>query len=356
MRYLLLLALVACGDDHGSTVTPDAAPAQFCDGTPHEVGTGIINAIAVDASGRLLVVGTQFTPQPQSLFVRRLLPSGEPDTTFGTDGLVTRPGAVTDGHAVLPRADGTILVGAGIENGSGLEPIVYALDTNGQPTGFELTDTEATSSVVDQIFAQGTSVIIGGDGILKRVTAAGALDPTFGSSGENYTGPGVAISDSGFAVAVTQLSEVETFRMMPDGTDITGSAAMVDADVHAIAAVMSRNDRITFVGDVKTAAFGTYDLMVGRVLADNTFDTSSYPPNGYAVVQGVRPARAAVERDDGSILAAIDGGALVRVSPTGTLDQMHPFDTANLTSVADWGGHDTVAGTLSGGHAIVACF
>ena len=360
MRYVLLLALVACGDDDGSHSTIDAANADtaagFCDGTPHEVGNGIINGIAVDASGRLLVVGTQFTPQPQTLFVRRLLPSAEPDPTFGTAGLVTRPGAVTDGHAVLPRADGTILVGAGIENGSGLEPLVYALDASGQPTGFEVIDAGSTAGVVNQLFVQGTSVIMVADGILKRITAAGAFDATFGNSGEKYTGPGVAISDSGFAVAVTQLSEVLTYRMTPDGVDIGGSTAMVDSDAHAIAAVMSRGDRITFVGDVNTASFGMYDLMVGRVLANNTFDTASYPPNGYAVVQGVHTARAAVELDDGSILAAADGGAMVHVTANGTLDQMHSFASANMTSVAGWNGYLAIAGTLSGGHAIVACF
>lgn len=360
MRYVLLLALVACGADGGSHGTIDAGnsdtAAGFCDGTPHEIGNGIINGIAVDASGRLLVVGTQFTPQPQSLFVRRLLPSGEPDATFGTAGLVTRPGAVTDGHVVLPRADGTILVGAGIDNGSGLEPLVYALDAGGVPTGFEVIDAGSTAGVVEQLFVQETSIIMVSDGILKRITAAGAFDAAFGSGGDEFTGPGVAISDTGFVVAVRQLSEVLTYRMTPDGVDIAGSTAMVESDVHAIAAVMSRGDRITFVGDVNTPTFGTYDLMVGRVLASNTFDTASYPPNGYAVVQGVRGARTAVELDDGSILAAVDGAVMAHVKPDGTLAQMHAFTSANITSVADWNGHLTAAGTLSGGRAIVACF
>ncbi len=342
--------------------TPDApgggvdATSAFCDGTPHEVGPGIINAAAVDAEGRLLVVGTQFMPQPQTLFVRRFLPTGEPDMTFGDAGLVTRPGAVTDGHAVMPLADGTILVGAGVVMDSDLKPIVYGLNADGTPNGFELIDTASTSGTVERILVQGASVIIESDGILKRVTPEGAIDTTFGSNGSKYTGEGVAVGATGFVVATTQLKEVETYRVTPDGMDVLESAVMVDANMHSITTAMSRDDRITFVGDVNTDTFGTYDLIVGRVRADNTFDTASYPPNGFAVVQGVHTASTAIELPDDSILAAIYGGSMAHIKPDGTLDQLYTIPNSNLTSVAAWNGHLTAAGTLSGGHAIVVCY
>jgi hypothetical protein len=157
-------------------------------------------------------------------------------------------------------------------------------------------------------------------------------------------------------VATTQLKEVETYRVTPDGMDILDSAAMVDANMHSITTAMSRDDRITFVGDVNTDTFGTYDLIVGRVLADNTFDTASYPPNGFAVVHGVHTARDAVELPDDSILAALFGGAIAHIKPDGTLDQQYTIPNSNITSVAAWNGHLAAAGTLSGGRAIVVCY
>jgi hypothetical protein len=239
---------------------------------------------------------------------------------------------------------------------SDLKPLVYGLNGDGTPNGFELVDTASTSGTVERILVQGPSVIIESDGILKRVTPEGAIDSTFGSSGSKYTGEGVAADTTGFVVATTQLKEVETYRVTANGMDILDSAAMVDANMHSITTAMSRDNRITFVGDVNTDTFGTYDLIVGRVLADNTFDTASYPPNGFAVVSGVHTASAAVELADGSILVALYGGACARIKPDGTLDQQHTIPNANITSVADWNGHLAAAGTLSGGHAIVVCY
>jgi len=336
MKYLVAV-VAACGSDpSGAPVdaTADVAiTAAFCDGTPHDIGQGIINGLAVDASGRLLAVGTETSPS-QRMIVHRLLASGDLDPGFVDAGV-----AGADGHGVAVRADGTIVAGGMSQS----KPFAVGLTDAGAATGLSVTDTASTDSSISWLAPQGNAVIAATRISLRRITDG--YDATFGPV--NIDGP-AAVSDSGIVVAVRQIDSVITYRLTPDGAMVPGSSATVSTPgIFNMVATTSHADDIAFVG-----ATANQHLLVGRVSADNTPGTSAD--------LGALQARAAVERADGSLLLAAEANGIVVVKPDDTIDkQLMPTDDPmnySLTAVADWNGHPTGAGTLRGGRMFVVCF
>lgn len=331
MRSFVLL-VAACGSSPDAAAidasSPDVATTtDFCDGTLHDIGQGVVNGLAVDASGRLLAVGTQTSPS-QAMFVRRLLATGELDAFAASV-------AMGDGHAVAVRADGTIAAGGSLND----KPLVAGFTDAGAATGM-VTDTASTDSTTDGLEVQGTSFIASTRTALRRVTN-NAYDTGFAVT---VDGP-AAVSDSGIVVAVRQIDSVVTYRLTPDGAMVAGSNTTVAVpSVFTVGTTLSRGDRIAFL-----AATSDQRAILGRVEANNTADP--------IVDLGAMQIRTAVERADGSFLLAAYADGLVVLKPDGTVDRKLALPTnVSLNAVADWNGHPTGAGTLSGGHAFVVCF
>lgn len=338
MKYLVAV-VAACGSDPSgpseTTVdaTADVTAAAFCDGTPHDVGQGILNGLTVDASGRLLAVGTEVQPA-QRMVVKRFLATGEVDASFGDASF-----AGADGHAVAVRADGSIVAGGMSQD----KPFAIGFTEAGTATGLSVNDTASPDSSLDWLAPQGTAVIAATRNSLRRITDG--YDATFTTV--NPPGP-AAVSASGLVIATRQIDSVITYRLTPDGAMVANSSATVATpDIFTMIATTSHADAIAFVG-----ATSNQHLLVGRVAADNT-------PGTYADL-GALQARAAFERSDGSLLLAAEAKGIVVVKPDNTIDTQHALKADptkySLTAVTDWNGHPTGAGTLAGGRMFVVCF
>jgi uncharacterized delta-60 repeat protein len=163
-------------------------------------------AVVLDGRGRVVVAGAIARGgEPPAPLVGRLLPSGEPDTTFSGNGILPIhdwPGAVEgDGgafHALAIDADGRILA-AGHHAIDGEARIAIARiasvrhlhRTFSNDSALDL-DSPRTSSAIEWIGAddRGRVVFAGTaqgvtlwDMVAGRVTGDGIPDPTFGGDG-----------------------------------------------------------------------------------------------------------------------------------------------------------------------------
>lgn len=99
---------------------------------PGARGEKAATAVAVDASGRLLLVGTEGSEGNEAAPVVRLLPNGFLDPSFGTGGALVLPlsqPAVASGAALDSKGRLVIVGGAG--TGNEQEPFLARLDSNG---------------------------------------------------------------------------------------------------------------------------------------------------------------------------------------------------------------------------------
>ena len=86
--------------------------------TDFNLSTDIANAVALQADGKLVVVGTTYTNNDYSgedFAIARYNPDGSIDSSFGTNGRVTTdfPGLAAVASSVLVQPDGKILVAGG---------------------------------------------------------------------------------------------------------------------------------------------------------------------------------------------------------------------------------------------------
>jgi uncharacterized delta-60 repeat protein len=170
----------------GGKVTTDIVTAD----------TDIVNAMAIDADGKIVVFGeTNGAGAGYDFALARYTTAGALDATFGTGGKVTTDMGADYGYAVAIQADGKIVV-AGTSNGSGTNDFALArytpagvLDTTFSQDGKVLTDINTGTDDIRAIAidADGKIVVAGtsdGSGTtdfaLARYLAAGSgpLNPT----------------------------------------------------------------------------------------------------------------------------------------------------------------------------------
>ncbi|MDQ4096365.1 MAG: delta-60 repeat domain-containing protein, partial [Actinomycetota bacterium] len=145
------------------------------------------DAIAAQPDGRILAAGSRFNAQ--ELVVSRHLPDGSLDRSFGDGGLVTIAGTRGQSADLALDAAARIIVAANAEGGS----LVARLEPNGKlDPGFGIAGAARVAEVSapnlaiqpdEKIVLAGTAFSPHGDFGLLRLTAAGALDATFGSEG-----------------------------------------------------------------------------------------------------------------------------------------------------------------------------
>lgn len=178
----------------------------------------VARAVAVQADGRMVVAGGTTDAADRERFgLVRLTAAGALDSTFGTAGRVTTAFSGSAGdraNALVLQPDGKIVAGGSASFGSASSGVDFALaryDAAGTldagfGTGGTVTTSMSTSGASDTISAltlQGQAIVaVGGTGDFKvaRYTAAGALDGSFGSGGRVTGVFGVTI---GSANAVT---------------------------------------------------------------------------------------------------------------------------------------------------------
>ena len=172
-------------------------------GTGHDLGSDV----AVQADGKIVVVGPSHNGTNNDFAVARYTSTGALDTTFNGTGKVTTPiGSGDDyGSAVALQEDGKIVVAGNSSNGTNMDFAVArytstgALDTtfngNGKVTTPIGSDYESISAVAVQvdgkILVAGTTSNGGNyDFALARYTSPGALDTTFNGTGKVTTAIG----------------------------------------------------------------------------------------------------------------------------------------------------------------------
>jgi uncharacterized delta-60 repeat protein len=166
------------------------------------------DAVLVDTIGRLVLVGRCQGPVDVDFCASRLQSDGALDTSYGVNGwarinTATGPGNFDQARAGALAADGKLLIGGECDSGgvTGNDMCVARLNVDGSPdTTFDgdgwarfATALAGGTDFVNAIDVDNAGRIIaagvcrngatGDDVCVRRITAAGAADPSFGTGG-----------------------------------------------------------------------------------------------------------------------------------------------------------------------------
>lgn len=204
--------------------------------------------VTVDGSGRVLLTGNDVSDGSSRVFVRRLLPSGAPDASYGSGGRVQL--------AEVPGAASLVLTPPRLLPGGGLQVL-----------------TQARAS-----FASPSRVV------LTRLGPAGTPDPAFGVGGRSVSAAryaagsvlpfGVASDGTTTVAAAEEDGTWSRVRYDPDGTVQPGRPRLDlgrQAQVVWGVAVDGRG-RTTMVGDTSTGECGGTVSAALRLLDDGRLD------------------------------------------------------------------------------------
>ena len=283
--------------------------------------TDIANAVAIQADGKLVVVGTTYRQNDfsgEDFVVTRHNTDGTLDNTFGVGGKVRTdfPGLAAVPSSVVIQPDGKIVVAGGafplFTFLGNFEVVRY------NPNG-SLDTSFGDGGIVTTIFPQGSyafDVALQSDG---KIIAAGTVFVDF-DPGE--------MSDTDFALA----------RYNPDGTpDATfGSGGQISTDFlghedDAFSVLIQPDGQIVAVGSANDPAT-FYDFAAARYLSNGTIDTT-FGVAGKVHTdfgdQNFDRARSAALQPDGRIVAAgfaishgggVQNFAVARYTSSGVLD------------------------------------
>jgi uncharacterized delta-60 repeat protein len=265
--------------------------------------------MALDADGNLIIAGVTTSTPVASFAVVKLLPSGAPDATFGTGGIVTAApysGAGIGDTVLIQPADGKIIVTG---HGGAGNFLLMRFNTDGTPDstfGFggtvetDIGDLNQPDQSSHAILAPDGKIIVVGstfngtdtDTAIARYNADGSLDTTFNATG---------------------------FR---PGTDVLDVSPLGD---HAHAVATLADGTIVLAGFAGASAFytGNSNLMLMRYNTDGSVEVAEHD------LEFSEVGRSIAVQPDGKVLVAgfIYGGlgnvqfAVARMdSATGNLD------------------------------------
>jgi uncharacterized delta-60 repeat protein len=285
--------------------------------------TDIAHGVAMQADGKIVVVGTTYTNNDfsnEDFAIARYNADGTLDDAFGVKGRVTLdfPGLAAVASSVVVQRDGKIVVAGGAF------PLFTFL----------------------------------GDFKVVRFNRNGTLDASFGTGGivtSSFPGQGsfasaVALQADGRIIAagtdyvdfsndVSSNTDFALARYNIDGSPDTtfGAGGQVTTDFNGFnddvfSVLVQRDGRIVAVGSALSQVT-SYDFAAARYLANGALDTS-FGAGGKVTTdfgdQGLDQARSAVLQPDGRIVAAglavsLDGGtsnfAVARYKANGAIDK-----------------------------------
>jgi uncharacterized delta-60 repeat protein len=270
---------------------------------PATVEVGPVFAVAIQSDGKILAA----TPNNLRVGVFRFNANGTPDRTFGSNGVATiTPSVLDEGSflvgGIVVQSDGKILVAA---NDTGTAAQTFGrLLSNGQPDSTFGTNGMAPLVTGAQTLAlqPGGQILVlsfsAGGGTAVRYTTNGSLDTTFSGAGQapgfgsgSPGGLAVINSTSKFIVtgslikSLTFKDSVSGFllvRYMSDGvidssfgrngiavTPFPGN--MISS---ALSVAIQANGDIVAAGETATTASGPSDFALARYTANGTLDTT----------------------------------------------------------------------------------
>jgi uncharacterized delta-60 repeat protein len=377
--------------------------------------TDIATAVAVQADGKLVVVGTSYKHNDYSdedFVVTRYNTDGTLDTTFGRGGKVRTdfPGLAAVPSSVVIQPDGKIVVAGGafplFTFAGNFKVVRYnrngALDTSFGDGGIVTTTFPEGSYAFDvalqpdgKIIAAGTvfvDFIIGEssdtDFALARYNPDGTPDTTFGNGGQastDFLGKeddafSVLIQADGKIVAVGSANDPATFydfaaaRYLSNGTiDTTfGVAGKVRTDFgdqnfdRASSAALQPDGRIVAAGFAISHGGGVQNFAIARYTSNGILDTT-FSRDGKTQIDFGNCCQGAAQvllQSDGKIIAV--GGSngesgeddflLARLSPRGSLDNTFGVGGTVRTSFGDLNGGANGAALQSDGKIVAVGF
>jgi uncharacterized delta-60 repeat protein len=306
-------------------------------------GVALQNLPSIPGGGRIVAVGTSVG----DFVVARYNPDGSLDKTFGTNG--TRRidiGGTDQATAVAVDSSGRIIVVGSASSGANMVVVRLtangALDTSFDRDGIVTIDfggTEVANAVA--IDSAGNIVVAGSTGtdfaVARLTPAAGALDTSFGTGGKktiDFGGTdvvnGVAIQSNGAIVLAGSNGNDFAFARL------NGSNGSLDTSFNSTGKFTLNMGGVDVARDVIIDASGRIvavgsngsDMAVVRLAGSNGGLDPSFNGTGKITVDisGADDARSVQLQSDGRILVVGDTGnnasdtAIVRLTTAGKLD------------------------------------
>ena len=298
-----------------------------------------IDGAAIQADGKILLVGSLQNGSTRDFVVLRMLADGSPDAAFGSGGTVTTDfqGRFDDASDVALQTDGKIVV-VGSSSVNGFSDIAAArylpngsLDTSFDGDGkFILTMFPGqVGDFLRTVAIQPDGKIVAGGGadssvVLMRLNIDGSLDAQFDSDGVAVTTIGTGgskfqelavLPDGRLVAAGSNGGSCIAARYNSNGTLDTSFAALgrfiagTGFFTQCIGMAVQADGKYVLAGQASPG--NQYDSFIMRLNVDGTLD-ASFNSNGYAV-KNVNPAGADLFTDiqvqsDGKLLAVGAGG------------------------------------------------
>ncbi len=324
-------------------------------------GLGSLQQVQVEPDGSIVAAGMTYGGSSPTIGLIHLSASGVLDTSFGTDGLaqVPDPTSVPGSPAFLlfVQSNGQILVFGGQTGGSNTPAFVERLNANGMPdttfgTDGVVTFNQATVGISGAVFSHATlqandQLVVAGyspissaadspdQATVVRLTTSGSLDSTFGTGGV-ATVPGNSSS-------TPPNSFTEAVAIQPNGQIVIAGALDLP------------------LGGGSTSPY-TPELI--RLNADGSQDTTLSGQTGGIVASGLQVPFAMTVEPDGSLvvfgttnfenlspfpssgitLVSPDGALLTSASGYGTV-----ADAPNTAQVVAMANGDVVVSGVNGG-------
>ena len=394
MRKVLGIAVVVAGLLFSATPSAFAGPTSGSldrtfagDGIAYLPVTAY--AVAIQADGKIVVVGEGTTPAGKGVFaVTRYNPDGTLDGSFSGDGQVqTAFAGSARSRAVAIQPNGRIVVGGTAETKQNNIAFAFAryLPDGSLDTSFSRNGTLVARRVGALAVHEISDIALGPDGTIVasaytadrhyvfgviRLTRRGVPDTTFSGDGvaitrfnrHNAFAESVAVQPDGAIVAVGSARARSRFavsRFLPDGThdpafSTDGKRTIGFGGRWSAAADVALQDdgRIVIAGTVKQGrplAYGHLSIVVARCNADGSLD-ASFAGDGkrWTSASGNLSASSVAIQSDGKIVVGgqstptvdeyPDDFLLVRYTTTGNLDPTFAGDGIRVQSfrLDDW--------------------
>ncbi|GIW06670.1 MAG: hypothetical protein KatS3mg060_1475 [Dehalococcoidia bacterium] len=283
LARLTVLAAGACGIALFVLQVASAAPGDLDSSFGQRgvvalagLGWSEANAVAILPNGELLVAGRA---GEGNLLIARLRPDGQPDPTFGQNGILSRSvGSGSVAYDAAVQADGAILVAGS----AGDDAFIARFHPNGDP-----------------------DLSFGDAGVVRRRWGSPARAKRLAVQPD---GKIVMVGDSSEATG----SQVLVARFLPNGapdvafgTDGAFQSALGRQFAYGFDLALLPDGRIVAAGSaiVRLTPTGTLDLAFGQ--------------NGVVA----EPASGIVAQPDGTAIVVNSGGGVRRLTPAGVVDQ-----------------------------------
>lgn len=311
--------------------------------------------IAVDSADRALVAITGFQGADARHIVVRLTATGALDTTYGVNGIARRELRTSRASGIaIDSGDRLLVSGTVVPAGTSIyRPAVWRYTANGQldatfgTGGARVLPANSGQTFEPRIDPQGKIVLVGwhflggveNDGVVYRLTSAGALDPTFGAGGRVILDLSVAQQSSLGVVSTDYVEEVafdsqgRLVLLAQQGTGVNRYSLRRLLPNGAVDATFGQAGQVPLVGRYHGLAIGAGDRILTasseapaggtRGMSVHQFDDAGNPDPTFAAGKPYFHLPLAGRQEPRGLLLDGEGRALVVGGGVGPADIAH---------------------------------